>query len=147
MADECHAAAQAFERIFIDVDAANQDLAFIRIEEAWQHIGQGGFAATRCANQGSHFALRYKQVNVVQAVTFGFRIAVYNIAKFDIVRVWAEDLFAFVAFFGLIQKCEDTFCRRQTALQGLHHAGHAFDGVKHHDHAGQKRHKITCAKA
>ena len=71
----------------------------------------------------------------------------YNIAKFDIARVWAEGLFAFVAFFGLIQKGEDTFCRRQTALQGLHHAGHAFNGVKHHDHARQKRHEIACTKA
>ena len=45
LADECHAAAQAFKRIFIDVDAANQNLAFIRIEEARQHIGQSGFTA------------------------------------------------------------------------------------------------------
>ncbi|SKO59755.1 Uncharacterised protein [Mycobacteroides abscessus subsp. massiliense] len=84
---------------------------------------------------------------MVQAVAFGFRIAVYSIAKFNISRVWAEDLFAFVALFGLIQKGKDTFCRRQTALQGLHHAGHTFDGVKHHDHAGQKRHKIACTKS
>ena len=112
MADECHAAAQAFECIFIDVDAANQDLTFIRVEEARQHIGQGGFTATRCADQCSHFALWDKQVDVVQAVAFGFRIAVYNIAKFDIARVWAENLFAFVAFFGLIQKGEDAFSRR-----------------------------------
>ena len=138
MADECHAAAQAFERIFIDVDATDQDLAFIGIEEARQHIGQGGFAATRCADQCSHFAFWDKQVDMVQTVAFGFGITVYNIAKFDIARVWAEDLFAFVAFFGLVQKGEDAFSRRQTTLQGLHHAGHAFDGVKHHDHAGQK---------
>ena len=84
---------------------------------------------------------------MVQTIAFSFGITVYNIAKFDIARVWAEGLFAFVVLFGLVQKGKDAFCRRQTALQGLHHAGHAFDRVKHHDHARQKRHKIACAKS
>ena len=97
LADECHAAAQAFERYSLMLMPPIKISPSLGLREARQHIGQGGFAATRCADQGSHSALWDKTGDVVSSCCVRDSGVQHRNIRYRH-GVWAEDLFAFVCF-------------------------------------------------
>ena len=84
---------------------------------------------------------------MVDSIFFRLRIAEHHIVKHNIARLCRQDLPPQIGLFGFVQKAEYAVGGGQTTLQGGHYAGHAFDGVEHHQHGGEKRHKITGGEA
>ena len=146
LTDQRNTAAQAFQGVVADVFTADAHRSPGRVEKTRQHIGQCGLSAARRTHQRDYFTLRHGQVDTVQAVVFCFGIAVINAGKFNVARTRVQHRLAAVVFLRFVQKGKDAVGRRQAALQRLHHAGHTFDRVEHHNHTRQEGHEIPGAE-
>ena len=94
--------AQALERVFADIGAADAHFALGGVEKARNQVGQRGFAATGCTHQRNHAALRHSKIDAIEAITLGIVITVHHIHKFDFAGLAAQMLRAAVGFFGLV---------------------------------------------